>query len=270
MRCHSTSIFQGVVNRMAKDKLRRMGQYNSIADDYYVNVTLHTEMELPQTRETVLHLFEQVRKQYPTMRNFYTRDKGEFVLEEDKDRGHYRWSTIEHRRVSSGYVNPQSVEEALEQHRLIMELIPYDLSISPLDCESLNVMYGFDFAYRGNHSELIAEALGMTPAFEKITQVRGGQLLGADPSIQFALDEDCRLQCRLSVEARTSAYHVRTKEFPEEQISVYFTVRRYGALEAGETFVSAMKKLADVCQEMIEGYVVDNVLRPLQQTIAIR
>jgi hypothetical protein len=253
-----------------KEKKNRMGPYHSFADDYYVNVNLHTEMELPQTRESVLHFFERVRKQYPTMRNFYTREKGEFVLEEDKDRGDYRWATIEGKRVCSGYVNPSDVDDAIEQHALVMDLVPYDLSVSALDCESLNVMYGFDFNYRGNHSELLAEALGVVPAFERMTELPGAQLLGAEPSIQMALDEDCRTQCRLSIEARSSAYHVRTKEYPEEQISVYFTVRRYGALDNGETFVTSMRRLADLCRELIDSYVVENVLRPLQQAIAIR
>jgi hypothetical protein len=63
---------------------------------------------------------------------------------------------------------------------------------------------------------------------------------------------------------------VRTKEFPEEQISVYFTARRYGSLESGETFVTAMQKLAETCQEVVDHYIVENVLRPLQQAIAIR
>ncbi len=253
-----------------KEKKHRMGPYHTFADDYYVNVNLHTEMELPQSRESVLHFFEQVRKQYPSMRNFYSRDKGEFVLEEDKDRGHYRWSTIEAKRVCSGYVNPTSIEDAMEQHALVMDLVPYDLSISPLDCESLNVMYGFDFNYRGNHSELLAEAVGVVPAFERMTEIPGVQILGAEPSIQLALEDDCRTQCRLSIEARSSAYHVRTKEYPEEQISVYFTVRRYGSLDSGEMFVTAMRKLADTARELIDGYVVENVLRPLQQAIAIR
>jgi hypothetical protein len=100
-------------------------------------------------------------------------------------------------------------------------------------------------------------------------EMPGATILGVEPAIQFALDEDCRTQCRLSVEARTTAYHVRTKEFPEEQLSVYFTVRRYGSLDQGETFVSAMERLAETCQEIVDNYLVDNVLRPLQQAIAI-
>ena len=84
-----------------------MNRYSSLCDDFYVNMNLSTEMELPANRETVLHFFERVQKTYPTMRNFYCRDRGDFVLEEDKDQGDYRWVTIENRRVCSGQVNPR-------------------------------------------------------------------------------------------------------------------------------------------------------------------
>ena len=247
-----------------------MSRYGTFSDDYYVNMNLNTEMDLPQSRETVLHFFEQVQKQYPSMRNFYCRDRGEFVLEEDKDRGNYRWTTIEPRRVCSGYVNPGDIREALEQHQLILEHVPFSLSISPLDCESLNMMMGFDYTYRGNHNQLLVEALGMVPAFEKLTELAGSSVICYEPSLQLALDVDCRIQCRLSIETRTSAYHIRTAEYPEEQLSVYLTARRYGSLDAGETYTSAMERLTRVCQDLVDNYVIDNVLRPLQQTIAIQ
>jgi hypothetical protein len=63
---------------------------------------------------------------------------------------------------------------------------------------------------------------------------------------------------------------VRTQEFPEEQLSVYLTARRYGSLEPGESFVAAMERLSDVCRDLVDNYVVDCILRPLQQTIAIK
>lgn len=244
--------------------------YNSLSDDFYVNLNLNTEMDLPKNRETLLHFFEQIQKKYPTMRNFYSREKNEYVLEEDKDRRNYRWATVEGRRVCSGHVNPESVDEAFSQHELILDLIPYALSVSPLDCESLNVMFGFDYNYRGNHNSLLVEALGITPAFEKLTEMPGASVLCHEPSIQLALDSDCRTQCRLSVETRTSAYQIRTGEYPEDQISVYLTARRYGSLEPGETYVEAMRRLADVCRDLIDNYLIDHVLHPLQQTIAIK
>jgi hypothetical protein len=252
-----------------KEGRSRSSRYHAYCDDYYVNMNLNTEMELPQTRDTVLHFFEQVKKNYPGMKNFYSRERGEFVLEEDKDKGDYRWASIEARRVSSGYVNPACLDEAFKQHALVLDLIPYALSVSPLDCESLNVMYGFDYTYRGNHNQLLLDALGICPAFEKMAEIPGAMILANEPSIQFALDEDCRTQCRLSIEPRTSAFHLRTKEFPEEQLSVYFTARRYGSLDGDETYVTAMERLSKICHEIVDGYIVENVLRPLQQAIAI-
>src|SRR4030042_1880241 len=104
------------------------------------------------------------------MRHFFCRERGDFVLEEDKDQGNYRWATIESRRVCSGQVNPSSVEEATAQHQLILQLAPYMLSVSPLDCEALDLLFGFDFTYRGNHNQLLTDALGVDPSLERLAE----------------------------------------------------------------------------------------------------
>ncbi len=247
-----------------------MCQYDTLSDDYYINMNLNTEMDLPQGRESVLHYFEQIQKQYPNMRNFYSRDRGEYVLEEEKERGCYRWTSVEARRICSGHVNPPSVRTAFQQHACVLDIAPYALSVTSIDCESLNVMFGFDFTYRGNHNQLLLEALGVIPAFEQMARLPGATVVGNEPSFHIALDDDCRIQCRLSFETRTTAYHLRTGEFPEEQLSVYLTARRFGSLEAGETYVAAMRRLADVCESLIDDHIADHILRPLQETIAIQ
>lgn len=247
-----------------------MSRFSNYSDDYYVNVNLNTEMELPSGRETLLHYFEQVQKQYPTMRNFYCRDRAEYVLEEEKDRGHYRWTTVEPRRICAGHVNPTSVEEALKMHEGIMRMVPYSLSVTTFDCESLNVMLGFDFTYRGNHNQLLADALGLSPAFEHFAEIPGARLVAYEPSMQLAIDTDCRVQCRLSIESRTTAFHVRTGDFPEEQLSVYLTARRYGSFDPGEELGDVVQHLGKLCCEVADDHLVDHVLRPLQQAIALR
>jgi hypothetical protein len=247
-----------------------MSRYSTYSDDFYININLNTEMDLPNTRETLLHYFEQVQKKFPTMRNFYNRERAEYVLEEEKDRGHYRWTTVEARRICAGHVNPNSVEEAMKLHRSIMDTVPYALSVSPLDCESLNVMLGFDFTYRGNHNQLLAETLGLAPAFERFAEMPSAKIVSFEPSLQVALDGDCRMQCRLSFETRTSAYHVRTGDFPEEQLSVYLTARRYGSFEPGEDLGEIVERLGKVACEVVDEHVVDHILRPLQQAIALR
>ncbi len=247
-----------------------MNRYSSYSDDFYVNMNLSTEMELPNNRETILHYFERIQKKYPTMRNFYCREKGDFVLEEDKDQGHYRWSTIETRRVCSGQVNPGSVEEALTQHKLVLELAPYMLSVSPLDCEALDLLFGFDFTYRGNHNQLVADALGLSPSLEQVLGVPGATVINYEPSVTLSLDEECRTQCRLSIETRTNAFQVRTGDYPEEQLSVYVTARQYGSLGPDMTYIQALENLSRVCHDIVDNYVVDHVLDPLARAIALK
>lgn len=247
-----------------------MNRYSDLCDDFYVNMNLGTEMELPANRETVLHFFERVQKTYPTMRNFCCRERGDFVLEEDKDKGNYRWCTIESRRVCSGQVNPETIEGAMEQHRLVLDLAPYMLSVSPLDCEALDLLYGFDFTYRGNHNQLVTEALGVSPAMERMADIPGSTVINHEPSLTIALDEECRTQFRLSVETRTNAYQVRTGDFPEEQLSVYVTARQYGSLGPEKTFVETLGRLGEVCREMIENHVIENILSPLARTISLK
>jgi hypothetical protein len=247
-----------------------MNQYDAGADDFYVNLNLNTEIELPNQRDTVLHYFEQMKKAYPDLRNFYRKDTGDFVLEGDKDQPSYRWLAIEPRRLCSGYVNPDTSEEAYRQHERVLDLAPHVLTISELDCEALDVMYGFDFTYLGNHDELVADALSVGPSLEGMLEVPGCQVLNFEPSITLALDDSCRLQCRLSVETRTTAGHVRTGEFPEEQISVYFTVRQYWGSGPDRSFMDSFRRQRQLGEEIIQERIIPRVIRPLAQAIASR
>ena len=247
-----------------------MSEFAGLADDYFVNLNLYTEMQLPSQRETVLDFFGRVQKSYPTMRNFYTRETGDFVLEEDKDQPTYRWMSLEPRRICSGHVNPPSVETAVEQHCLALELAPYMLSVSPLDCEALDFLFGFDFVYRGNHDELVAEALGAGTAFESLIAIRDGKPLNFEPSLTMALDESCRRQCRIMIETRTNAYQVRRNDFHEESISVYFTVRQYGSMPHDSSLPETFKELGSTCEELLQNHVIDEILKPLAHAISTR
>jgi hypothetical protein len=244
-----------------------MTRLNSDADDFYVNLNLNTEMELPTGRDTVLHYFEQMKKAFPELRNFYTRESGDLVLEGDKERGHYRWVAIEPRRLCSGQVNPESLEDAYRQHEMVLDIAPHLLAISVLDCEALDVMFGFDFIYEGNHDEVVAEALGIPPAVEGLLEVSGTRVINFEPSITLALDESCRLQCRLSIETRTNAYQVRTGDYPEDQISIYFTVRQYWGNGPDRTFLESFRRQREIGEELVQEKVIPRIVRPLAQAI---
>ena len=247
-----------------------MNHYYSFADDFYINVNLNTEMELPKSRDTVLHFMEQIQKKYPEMTNFYSRENGDFVLEEDKEQGRYRWVSLEQRRLCSGCVNLDETENTSGQHELVLEMAPYHLSISPLDCEALDVLFGFDFTYRGNHDEIVAEALGSTKALEGLLDVSNARILNYEPSVTMVLDEECRLQCRLSIETRTNAYQIRTGDFQDDQLSLYFTVRQYWGFGPKMSFVESFVRQRGIGEELVDTYILPNIVQPLAQAIATK
>jgi len=247
-----------------------MNPYGSLSDDFGVYCYLNTKMELPSGRETVLHFFDSLRKSYPQMTDFDCRENGEYVLEEDREQGSYRWVTVDSRRLATGYVNPPEVEAADAQHEQVLESAPYHLSMSPLDCEALDVLFAFDFVFSGNHDEVVAEALGLNTTLENLLQLPGSRVINYEPSLMLSLDESCRLQCRLSIETRTNAYQIRTGQFPEAPISVYFTGRQYWGRQPFKTFAESYRNQRRICQELVESHIIPAVVRPLAQTIAAK
>src|SRR5438105_1149653 len=129
----------------------KMNPYSSLCDDFGVYVYLNTKMELPTSRETVLHFFEALQKFFPKMTDFERRDSGEYVLEEDRETGSYRWASMESKRLSTGFVNPPSLEDADAQHQRVLEVAPYHLDFTGLDVEAQDVLFVFDLPYAGNH-----------------------------------------------------------------------------------------------------------------------
>ena len=247
-----------------------MNPYGSLCDDFGVYVYLNTKMELPTKRETVLHFFDSLQKTFPQMTDFDCRDTGEFVLEEDREQGSYRWVTLEPRRLCTGYVNPPELEEADRQHERVLELAPYHLDFSSLDCEAMDVLFAFDFMFTGNHDEVVAEALGINTTLEKLIQMPDSKVINYEPSLMLALDDQCRLQCRLNIETRTNAYQIRTGQFPEAPISIYFTVRQYWGRQPYKTFGESYQNQRRLCQELVDSHIIPAVVRPVAETIAAK
>ena len=75
-----------------------MNSYSSLSDDFGMSMYLASKVELPTNRETVLHFFESVQKLYPKMTEFEKRDANDFMLEEDRDSGSYRWVSVDGRK----------------------------------------------------------------------------------------------------------------------------------------------------------------------------
>lgn len=246
-----------------------MNPYSSLCDDFGTYTYLNTKMDLPSSRETVLHYFDLVRKTYPQMTELDSRDQ-EHTLEEDREQGSYRWVTLEPRRLCAGFINPPEVEDGFAFHENVLENAPYHLDLNPLDCEALDVLFAFDFLFTGNHDDVVAEALGLSTTLDSMLQMPGTKIINYEPSLMLALEDSCRLQCRMSIETRTNAYQIRTNQFPEAPISVYFTVRQYWGRQPYNTFLESYKNQKVVCQDLVDNHIIPAVIRPLAQTIAAK
>lgn len=245
-----------------------MTDYRNLADDFFVNLNLETTMKLPDTRETVLHFFEALQKEFPSMASFYRREAGEFCLEADREAGSYRWAELHRRRLCAGHFNPESIEEAARLHEWLLERSVYYLGIGGLDIEALDVMFGFNLDYKGNRDEIVAEAL-----------LRGsplGEWLGEgtqrpvefEPSLVMSIDEGCYVQGRLSVETRCNSYQIRTGQYDDEPISVYFTVRQYPQPERIINPIENFRMQCETCQSIVARQVIPQVIRPIAEAIA--
>jgi hypothetical protein len=245
-----------------------MNPYPTLCDDFGLYVYLNTKVDLPGASETVLHFFDTVQKAFPDLTEFERRESGEYVLTEDRDRDAARSVALDARRLVSIVNNPPTLDDADRQHERVLELAPFHLDLSALTCDSLEVVFSFDFLYPGNHDEVIAEALAPNTPFDPLMQHPGARMLHYEPSMAVALDEKCRLQARLWVESRTNTFQVRTGQFPEAPLSVYFMVNQVWGKDAPGSFVESYHHQRKLAQELVDAYVVPNVLRPLHQTIS--
>jgi hypothetical protein len=244
--------------------------YSSLCDDFGVSTYILGKLEMPTGRETVLHFFDAVRKSVPTMTEFEKRENGEYSLEEERDMGSYRWTSLDAKRLCAGYVNPPAMEDADEHNERVLEMAAYHLDLGPLQTEAVDVLYYFDFVYQGNHDEVVAEALAVNTPFEGLTQLAGGRVLQYQPTILMGLDEGLGLQARMSIETRTSPYQVRTGQFPEAPITVYFTARQFWNKQPLKSFIDSYRNQRRVIDEIVSQYVVPNILQPLEKVIGAK
>ena len=74
----------------------------------------------------------------------------------------------------------------------------------------------------------------------------------------------------MSIETRTNAYQVRTGQFPEAPISVYFTVRQFWGKQPFKTFLESYRNQHRLLDELVTEHVVPHVVQPLARTIGAK
>lgn len=248
-----------------------MNSFGSLCDDFFVDMHVNTELDLPSERDTVLIFFERIQKQFPAMGNFCRKETGDFCLEEDREGERFRWVTLELDRISAACANPTDLKEAYELQQLVLELAPYMLGVSHLDIDSLDVTFTMDFDFQGNHNEVVADAFFNSSPFSGLFDLDGAIPLSFSPTAVVALTEDCRTQARIAIEPRTNVHEIRNGKYKsDEMISLYFTIRRYPDPNGRFDALKSFRQQRDMAEELMADRIIPQFATPLINAIAQR
>ena len=244
--------------------------FGALCTDFYINQKLALKMDLPEDRETILHLLDRVRKDAPNMDRFRRYDD-ELALESSRRNPDYRWLAIRRTSLRSGHVNPPSMNEAYRLHRLMLEIAPYHLTISPLDVDYLELLFGFDLECKGNHDEVVYDALVAESPMADLLKVPGSGILEAQPLFGISLNESGDLQASFEVKTRTKTKRGRnSRRYKQEPISVFLTVRKYGPIDKIDELVDVFSLLSDHAETLATERLVPCLLTPISRQITSR
>lgn len=237
----------------------------ALVNDTYVNLKLALKLDLPTSRETLLDLFDRVRREDPQMDQF-RRFKDEIALETPPQHTPYRWLAVRRQNIRSGVVNPENPELAYRLHRHVLEVAPFFLSISALDVEYLEVLFGFDIHVKGNQDQIVFDAL--------LSRTPLGTLLDGESVV------DCQPVFGVRVGQATEAFfEVKTRGRAEdadppdmeplgaEPVSVYLTMRRSGGFENVRDLAGAYTSLVTAGEELIQDRVLPRIVVPIREAM---
>jgi hypothetical protein len=235
--------------------------YRAVCTDFYINQKLSVKLDLPRERQTVLDMFDRVRRQYPSMSQF-RRFKDELALEAEQNATEHRWLAIRTSNIRAGAVNPAALADAYGFHTHILEVAPYFLSISPLDVEFLELLFGFDLSADRNHDEVVYEALLAQSPLVRALDLPNTQMVDCQPNFGMVL-KDHELEVNFEVKTRPASRSGRS----DEPISVYLTLRKMNPVTKIEQLGEVLTLLARQGEEILDTRVVPHLVSPIREAI---
>lgn len=240
--------------------------FGALSSDFYVNQKLALKMDLPGERETILHLYDQVRKAVPSMDRF-RRYEGELALESSRREAEYRWVAIRRTSIRTGHVNPGSMADAYQLHRLILDQAPYHLTISPLDVDYVELLFGFDLECKANHDAVVFEALFGNSPVAALTRGADTNVLDVQPVFGLALGDRGEIQAHFEVKTRTKNRRGNAGRYKHEPISIFLTVRKYGPVHNLDELQQIFDTLAQHAETLAGERLVPSLLTPISRQI---
>jgi len=248
-----------------------MWTFSAFCDEFYVNSRLFFKLDLAPSRETLLHFMEQIRRAFPRMSRLRRRNDDSLVLDEQsREGGGRRFLRLDTNAMRFGNFQPPDMASVSNFAEMILQQAPHHLSLSDLDYDYMEVAYGFDLDYRGNHDELAAETLFTElPLMQALTRSEES-VIDCQPFFGVKLTDNCEKQVYLEVKGRTSAYEIRTEEYESAPLSVYLTVRCYWGFTDNQDLLAVHQDLLETGRKYAVECAVPYLVQPLAAAIASR
>ncbi|MFO0828950.1 MAG: hypothetical protein U0572_12485 [Phycisphaerales bacterium] len=243
--------------------------FAALCSDFYVNQKLGLKLDLPDRRETVLDMFDRLRREFPRLERF-RRFEGELALETAEFDRQFTWVAMRQTSVRSGAVNPQSLEDAYALHTRILEVAPYYLSISPLDVDSVELVFGFDFETTAPRDEIIFDALLADSPLSALVDRQQDALIDVQPGIAISLSESGDLTASFEIKSRSARTDMPTLFGDEEPISVFLSVRRQGPIRTLDDLKTVFASLCGHAERLTEHRVIPHLVVPIRNAILAR
>lgn len=238
--------------------------FGALCTDFYINQKLALKMDLPGDRETLLHFFDRVRKSMPSM-NRFRRYEEELALESSRREAEYRWLALRRTSIRAGHVNPPSMAEAYQFHREILDLTPHFLTISALDVDYLELLFGFDLECQDNHDEVVYQALFAQSPLASLLKLPQAKVLDVQPIFGASLTPRGDLQVYFEVKTRSKTRRGTGRR--QEPLSLFLTLRQYGPIEAVEQLKTIFDQLAQRAEALASERLVPQLLTPIARHI---
>ena len=240
--------------------------FGALCTDFYVNLKLSLKMDLPSDRETILHLFDRVRRSVPSMDRLRRYD-GELALESSRRDSEYRWLALRQTSIRMGHVNPPSMDAAIKTHAMLLQTAPYHLTISPLDVDCLELLFGFDLECSSDQDEVVYQALYGDSPLSELIKVPGASIMDVQPSFGLSLSDSGHLQAYFEVKTRTKSRRGHSRRYRSEPLSIYLTLRRYGPIDKVDELPELFSDLAQRADSLAAEILVPNLLAPIARQI---
>ncbi|MBN1346976.1 MAG: hypothetical protein JXQ73_30075 [Phycisphaerae bacterium] len=245
--------------------------FGAICDEFFVSTRLHLKLELPNSRETVLHFFERVRREFPNMDRMRRRGNGGLVLEQSDESANPMWVRLDPNCLRFGEGSPPNLDQPRRLARLVLEQAPFHLSLSELDIDRLELVYSFDLDYGGNHDQLVAETFFSDHPFAGlINGDHATHVIECQPCLGVALTRECDTQAYMELRSRSTTYEASRGQFDPKPLTVSLTTRRYWSAHQVSELIAAYDDLTERATRLATDHVVPVIVNPLAHAIASR